>query len=302
MKPYALFQQYIWLVNVIHHYKKLSFEEINHHWLTTEMSEGIPMVRSTFNRHRDAIFNMFGIIIDCDNQDGYRYYIFNEEVLGENTIQNWMLSTMSVNSILSESKGVHDRILLESIPSEGNNLHKFIDAMKRGVRIKVCYQKYGSKDISFMLVNPYFIKLFKRRWYAHVKFPDTNSYIVTLAFDRILSLEQTEQKFTYDKEFNPSEWFKDCYGIVNDHEVPVEKVVIRAFRQEANYLRDLPLHHSQIEINVTEEYSDFELLLRPTGDFITPLLSRSYAIKVLQPKWLADEIKRQHLEAANLYE
>ena len=62
------------------------------------------------------------------------------------------------------------------------------------------------------------------------------------------------------------------------------------------------LHHSLKEINVTNEFSDFELLLRPTSDFITPLLSRSYAIKVLKPKWLADEIKRQHQEAANLYE
>ena len=50
MKPYVLFQQYIWLVNIIHRYRKLSFEEINRHWLTTELSEGIPMARSSFNR------------------------------------------------------------------------------------------------------------------------------------------------------------------------------------------------------------------------------------------------------------
>ena len=153
-----------------------------------------------------------------------------------------------------------------------------------------------------MVVNPYFIKLFKRRWYAHVKFPDSNNHIVTLAFDRILSLEITNEKFEYDKECNPVEWFKDCYGIVNDFDVPIEKVVIRAFGREANYLRDLPLHHSQQEVEVMEEYSDFELMLRPTADFITPLLSRGCAIKVLQPKWLANEVKKLHQEAANLYE
>ena len=27
------------------------------------MSEGLPIARSTFNRHRDAILDMFGIII-----------------------------------------------------------------------------------------------------------------------------------------------------------------------------------------------------------------------------------------------
>ena len=131
MKSYALFQQYIWLVNTIHKYRKLTLDEINQHWLDTDMSEGLPIARSTFNRHRDAILDMFGVIIECDKKDGFRYYIYNAEVLEEDSIQNWMLSTLSVNSILSESKGVYDRILLEQVPSDGDNLHKFIDAMKR---------------------------------------------------------------------------------------------------------------------------------------------------------------------------
>ena len=144
MKAYALFQEYIWLVNTIHRFGRLTLEEINQRWLETDLSEGLPIARSTFNRHRDAILDMFGIIIECDKKDGFRYFIFNEEVLEEDTIQNWMLSTLSVNSILSESKAVQKRILLESIPSDGDNLHKFIDAMKRGVRVQVDYRRYGS--------------------------------------------------------------------------------------------------------------------------------------------------------------
>lgn len=265
--------------------------------------EGLPIARSTFNRHRDAILDMFGVIIECDKKDGFRYYIYNAEVLEEDTIQNWMLSTLSVNSILSESKGVYDRILLEQIPSDGENLHKFIDAMKRGVRIKVGYRKYGSAETkSIMTLEPYFVKLFKRRWYALVKFPDPTGQLFTLAFDRIVSLEVTEDKYIYDKDFDPAGWFRNCYGIVRDQDVPVEKVVIRAFGYEANYLRDLPFHPSQKEIAIEEGYSDFELTLSPTADFWTPLLSRGAAIKILQPQWLVDEIKRQHLEAAKLYE
>jgi hypothetical protein len=303
MKSYALFQQYIWLVNTIHKYRKLTLDEINQHWLDTDMSEGLPIARSTFNRHRDAILDMFGVIIECDKQDGFRYYIYNAEVLEEDSIQNWMFSTLSVNSILSESKGVYDRILLEQIPSDGENLHKFIDAMKRGVRIEVSYRKYGSKEIkSTMILEPYLVKLFNKRWYALVKSSKPNSDLFTLAFDRILSLEITNEKFCYDKDFDSATWFRDCYGIVNDTNVKVEKVIVRAFGREANYLRDLPFHHSQKEVLKEDDYSDFELILRPTADFWTPLLSRGAAIKVLQPQWLADEIKQIHQEAARLYE
>ncbi len=302
MKAYALFQEYIWLVNTIHRFGRLTLEEINRKWLDTELSEGIPIARSTFNRHRDAILDIFGIIIECDRKDGFRYYIFNEEVLEEDSIQNWMLSTLSVNSILSESKAVQNRILLERIPSEGQNLLKFIDAMKRGVKVQIEYRRYGSgTNKTSMKLEPLFVKLFNKRWYAIVRLPQPEANPFTLAFDRIISLEVTDEKYQYDKDFDPAAWFRDSYGIVRDPEVPIERVVIRAFGKEVFYLRDLPLHHSQKEITTTEEYSDFELTLRPTADFLSPLLSRGAAIKILEPESLANDIKAMHQAAFELY-
>ena len=85
-------------------------------------------------------------------------------------------------------------------------------------------------------------------------------------------------------------------------EVPVEKVVIRAFGKEASYMRDLPLHHSQKVVSEGEGFTDFELTLRPTEDFFTPLLAKGAALKVLSPQWLADAICRLHREAVSLYE
>lgn len=302
MKTYDLFKEYLWLVDIIHRKGRLTLDEINQLWLKTEMSEGVPIARSTFNRHRDAILDMFGIIIECDRKDGFRYFIFNEEVLKEDSIQNWMFSTLSVNSILSESKSVHDRILLERIPSDGENLHKFIDAMKNGVMVLVNYRRYGTEaSNSSMKLEPYFVKFMNKRWYAVVKYPTNDSWLFTMAFDRIVSLEVTNEKFKYDQDFSPADWFRDSYGIVNDPGVPVERVLIRAYGKEAFYLRDLPLHSSQKEVENTPEYSDFELRLRPTEDFYTPLISRGAAIKVIEPQWLADEIRKKHQEAADLY-
>ena len=247
MKSYILFQQYIWLVNTIYRNGKISLEELNHKWVDTDMSEGVPMARSTFNRHKTAIEDMFGIFIECDKRDGFKYYIGNQEVLEEDSIQNWMLSTLSVNNILAESKSVHDSILLESIPSDGENLHQFIDAMKRNVLVRITYRRYGAENPSIMLLEPYCVKLFNKRWYAVVKFPEPDGMLFTLAFDRIVYLEISEEKYVYDKDFDPTLWFRNCYGIVRDKDVPVETVVIRAFCNEANYLRDLPFHHSQKE-------------------------------------------------------
>ena len=58
----------------------MTFEELNRKWREDQVTDGNPLPRATFNRHRDAILNMFGIIIDCDKKT-FRYYISNKEVL-----------------------------------------------------------------------------------------------------------------------------------------------------------------------------------------------------------------------------
>ena len=114
----SLFKEYIWLVNTIKRAHRISFAEIQEKWLDTEMSGGVEFARSTFNRHKDAIQDIFGINIDCDRKGGYKYYIANEKVLREDTVQNWIVSTMSVNDVISDSKALHDRIVLQQIPCD----------------------------------------------------------------------------------------------------------------------------------------------------------------------------------------
>ena len=111
MKIPTLFKEYIWLIETIHQAGKITFAEINEKWCRTEESGGVEFARTTFNRHRDAILDMFGVIIECDRKDSYRYYIYNKEVLREDSIANWLFSTLSVGNMLDENVGLQDRIL-----------------------------------------------------------------------------------------------------------------------------------------------------------------------------------------------
>ena len=300
MKTPALFKEYIWLVNTIYKAKRISLSEINAKWIRTEMSEGVEIARTTFNRHKDAIEEMFGIIIDCDRRGGYKYFIANEEVLAESTVQNWMLSTISVNNVISESLSLQHRILLENIPSEKGYLQQIIEAMKKNQRIAIQYKRYRSPSSNRFSIDPYCIKLFRQRWYVLGHF--TNGNFGTFSFDRIENIEILDEKFKIDKNFEAKEFFSECFGIVQGVDVPAERVVLRAHTDEYYYVRDLPLHHSQKEIARGDDYADFEYYLRPTSDFIAHLLSRSSQIQVIEPEWLADEVYEMHMDAIKLYE
>lgn len=115
MKIPALFKEYIWLIETINRAGRITFAEINDKWKRKEESGGMEFSRTTFNRHRDAILDMFGIIIECDRKDGYRYYIENKDVLNEDSVQNWMFSTLSVSNMLNEN--VAPRSLVPSFSS-----------------------------------------------------------------------------------------------------------------------------------------------------------------------------------------
>ena len=297
----TLFKQYIWLVNTIYRARRITLAEINDKWQRTEMSEGMPLSRTTFNRHKDAIEDIFGIFIDCDRCDGYRYYIGNEEVLRENSVQNWMLSTLTVNNLISESMSIQHRIVLENIPSEGEYLESAISAMKENKKIEIRYKRYQSPEARTFLLSPYCIKLFRQRWYLLGRFDDGG--FAMFSFDRMEHLTLTDETFKMDKDFDAGQFFGECYGVViGDGSEPV-RIVLRAFGRERYYLRDLPLHHTQREIQSDDgqDFADFELFLRPTTDFKGQLLSRGAWLKVLEPQWLADEIRQWHEDAVKMY-
>ena len=286
----------------------ITFAEINEKWLETELSEGVELARSTFNRHKDAIEDIFGLI-NCNRLNGYRYFISNEEVLGEDSIQNWMLNTLTVNNIIGEALTLQDRILLQPAPVEGDYLKMVIEAMKKSVKLAVDYRKYGDDEPRHLTFEPYCIKLFKQRWYILGHFhrnaiadrPEVD-YFGVFSFDRILNISLTDEKFQMDPSFNAQAYFEECFGVLVNDDTVAQRIVIRVFGDERFYVRDLPIHKSQREIGQGEDYTDFELFMRPTIDLSTHFVSRSFLIKVLEPQWLADEIHHMHWQAIQMYE
>lgn len=302
MKKAEMFSQQAWLLNTIYRDGPISLAEINELWMHTRMSGGTELNRHTFIRYKNAIEETFGISIDCDRKTN-RYFISNPRALRDDSVQHWMLSTLTVSNIISESLSIQDSILLENIPIEGKRLAIIVDAMKQKRRISFLYQKYGDTQSSERLVTPCCIKLFRQRWYV-IDFDSQRSAqrFKAFAFDRISKLQLTNLTFELPADFNAQAIFTDSFGIfIGDVEAP-QRIVIRAFGNERFYMRDLPLHHSQEVLKEGADYTDYKFCIRPTTDFIIELLSKGDHIEVLSPESLRSKIREEHLKAAKRYE
>ena len=105
-----LFDKYIWLVDTIHRAGRITLREINEKWAMSPLYDGADIPRRTFNNWKEAIQQAFDINIECRRVGGYHYYIENPEDLENSTTRSWLLNTFTVKNIISESKGIRDRI------------------------------------------------------------------------------------------------------------------------------------------------------------------------------------------------
>ena len=288
----SLLNKYVWLVDTIYKAKYISFEKINELWLDDDMSEGLEIPKRTFHTWIHEIADMFGLDIQCQRVGGYLYYIENADEIREGGLRNWLLNTISTSNLLMENRQLKDRILLEEVPSVREHLSPILDAMKTDTVLLVTYQGYRHKESTTFEVEPYCVKLFKQRWYLVGRSPHYDQVRI-YALDRIISLEATEEKFKMPKKFNPKAFFKHFFGIIAHEHATVETVRLKVTADQSNYLRSLPLHTSQKEVEKKDDYSIFELRLSPEFDFQQEILSQTPDIEVLSPEWLREEISEK---------
>ncbi len=288
----------VWLVDTIRRYGRITRSELNKCWLRSPFSDGKPLSRRTFYHHRDDIEELFNLRIECDLST-YEYYI-DEDSGRSDSVANWLLDSMCLNDVLSDSRDISDRIFVENVPSSREFLSIFIDALKQHHPVRYDYHPYTrTLPTRGVVLEPYFLKLFKQRWYV-VGRNVAEDMLKTYALDRILNAAMLTETFEADPLFEPADYFRDAYGIVVDRGEP-RKVVLRVEPRQAKYFAALPLHHSQIQ-TVADNFSLFTYRLCITDDFIQELLSYGPRITVLEPPELRARIRQELTDAIATYD
>lgn len=296
-----LFGRYVWLMDILRRYKRLTFQEINELWQESGLGYGEELPLKTFHNHKKAIKDIFDVYIECDRKDGYRYYIDEPERIEGNNLRSWLISSYAtLNQIQADNK-LEDRIIFEEIPSGQTWLTCIADAMRRNHVLSIMHQGFGKPEPSTFEIEPYCLKVVKRRWYVVARSPyysernkeqgvkPSDVYLV-YALDRISDIQDTGKTFKMKKNFDVHSYFEGCCGVITSNESP-QKIVLRAYNGFADYLRTLPLHESQREIGSDDESTLFEYHLKPTFDFYQLVLAQGDQVEVLEPDPVREEMR-----------
>ena len=308
---------YSWLIGLLDR-KHLTFEEIANEWRDANANQDEDELdKRTFHRYRENIQSQFGITVECNKSDGYRYYLKRDPVENDD-VTEWMLSSLRLAS-LGDMLKYHNKVMLDTPPYNTEYLDDILAAIDKQYLLKFKYVSgFGAE--SDIVLQPAFVRYYKQRWYVvgvkvkseerRVKNSsaevdgdadlnadvDEKKLIRVLPFDRISFLKLICEKHPLSakmkKFLTPENYYEDCFGIYRMEDVPVEKIRIRAFYPEYNYIEEVPLHESQQRVKESKDgmYREYTLTIRPSRDFLQELLWHGRNLIVLKPESLRQEM------------
>ena len=310
---------YGWLISTLQR-RRMTFEEIANEWRDASANTDEEELQlRTFHRYRKAIESQFGISVECSGKgDGYRYYVKKDPVECDD-VTEWMLSSLRLAS-LGEMLSYHNKVMLGTPPYKSEYLDDVLAAIDKQYLLKFLYTTaYGEeKD---MVLQPAFVRYFKQRWYVvgvkseerRVKNSnddeaDDRKLVRCLPFDRISYLKVVCEKHPLSAEMKrfltPENYYEDCFGIIRMENQEPEKIRIRAFYPEYNYIEEVPLHESQQMVKESADgmFREYTLTIRPSYDFLQELLWHGRGLMVLKPEGLRQKMIGILKDMAKSYE
>lgn len=289
-----LLKCYIWLINTVAR-GPISRAEIDAKWARSEANDtktnAIP--ESTFFRWKNAIDLLFDIQIKCNAYN--EYYIDEAANVRKADMREHMMNIMYVNSLVKGSDELRNQILFEPVPSGEKFLAPIIEALRDKYAIQITHQSFGRHENTYT-VEPYCLKMFKQRWYM-LAYTSERGCILVYSLDRIIAVEPTKRKYKLPHDFDAEAYFMNTYGVTEMDGKPQE-VKISVSASQANYLRTLPIHPSQQEIEHNDEESIFCFFIVPSYEFCQELRKYGSELEVLSPEPLREQFA---LEAEELY-
>lgn len=293
-----IISRYIWLIDTLTRYKKLTRLQINDLWLRSSLSDGHPIPERTFFHYRRAIEENFHIDIKC-NRAG-EYFIESSDDPQDMRLTNYLLDSYAVNSAVKGSNADPSRVAVEDVPSAREFLPSVLDAISRNEKLEFTYAGFNrSRQEKEIIFHPYFVKRYKQRWYM-VGLKESAGAIRTYALDRVKEMKILSRKFVMPEGISHASLFDNVIGVTSS-QAPVRVVKLMTEPTQAKYFRALPFHASQSE-EIHDSYSIFTFKLKLNYELVHEILSLGNSVKVLQPRELEVMVRNELESTLSLYD
>lgn len=282
--------------------KGASYEEIEEYlerkFIEDSVTNELKFSRKTFKRDKDAILEILKLNISYSRKKNC-YYISAEDL--ENSDDHVFDNLLLVQAYRA-TQNKTDIMFFEQRKSRGlQHLNGLIHSIINQKIISINYFSFSQEHGNTVVLEPYALKEFKYRWYLLAKkFHKEGAKMKSYGLDRITDLEIKNSTFKREK-YNVAEEYRDLFGIVSKNDDVCEEIILSFDAHQGQYIKSLPLHHSQ-EILVDNDVElRIQLKLYPTYDFKQEILSHGERVTVISPENFKNEVKEEYQRILKKY-
>jgi predicted DNA-binding transcriptional regulator YafY len=300
MAQIETFQRYLQIVQYLLK-KPATLKEIQQYLSMQAEQNGLKYALSqrTFLRDKEAILTLFKLDIVYNERDKV-YYI--EEEAGMESVPARLIEALNTFNALQFNQSIPDAVQLEYRKPRGiEYFRQILQAITQQKELVFSYTKFESDATEKRTIKPYVLKEYKNRWYVIGE--DANKQeLRTFGLDRMDEVLISTKKFKKDAQFRAEEYFKYAFGVIYNDAKDVEELKIWFDKGTGNYIKTMPLHHSQKIISDNNEGLVISLTLFPNEDFVSEMLSYGAHAKVLSPARLKNAVKTALKKALEQYD
>ena len=282
----------LYLINLLERKGAMTLKEINECYQYSSIYEGDNILPRTFLRYKDFIEVNFPCYIEYNARTG-KYELHRHKALyGEDdSLFDYLLSAYHIEGMTELALKHREKIVLTDAPTGVENVQIILEAIDKKRGIECDYYSFNKKSIKQQKLIPYFLRTWENRWYL-VAEPDNHHHGQSVfALERMGNIRLTEEKMLPSKNITAEEYFEGSFGVNHSDDQKPDRILIKVYSTQVEYIKALPLHESQKEIEATDEWSIFEYRLVPCYNFYQQLLWHREKLEVLEPQNVRDEIK-----------
>ena len=282
-------QKCLYLIDLLERRGALSLKEINDHFSRSSIYDGEILPR-TFSRYKDYILLNFPCYIEY-NPSTNKYYLIKSDYYGGNrSLYEYLLSAFHIEGMSELAIKHRHRIMLTDQPTGIENVQLILEAIDAGKGIEFDYWSFNKQTKKHLTAIPYFLRTWERRWYLVAELDNHHHGQSVFALERMENIALTQDKMQPSSDITVTEYFKGSFGVNHSDDQQSVTIRIRVYGTQADYVRALPIHESQREVDHSDEWTDFEMDLVPCYNFYQQLLWHREKLEVLSPVSVRDEL------------
>ena len=289
MSQHGTIRRYTLEIEKINNGQFPSFETIKDYLF----EHGFEVGDRTIQRDIEQIRFEFGIEIKY-NRDKNGYYLDAENSLNIESFFRF-LEIANTAELLSEGFTDNKNFLKYISFDTGvglkgiENLKPLLNAIKNKRRISFDHTNFHTNIKRNYTLNPYLLKEYQNRWYIVGSIENVENYL-TFGIDRIENLKIKTETFKPKKKPNPSKLFENTIGVVYSLSEK-ERIILSFTPTQGKYIKTLPLHKSQQILIDNDNECRISINVVPNYELSQLILMHGDTVKVVEPTWLAKEIK-----------